>query len=86
MKAENLFIVGGLILLAGIWLAIQFARNDYNGSAITIAIVDAVIATLGIVKVAPEVSWTPSLRLLGAIAVAVAFVSAHIYLAVSDRH
>lgn len=81
-----LFIAGVLIMLAGAWFAYKLAKADYNKLSVAAAMVVAATLVLGIIYVAPEIGWESSLRLLGIIAVGLAVVSAHIYLAVSDRH
>jgi len=81
-----LFIAGAIVLLIGVLYAYRLANRNRNGAAVIVSFIDAVILTLGIVFVAPEIGWASSLRLLAGIVGVLIYIGIHIVLALAGRY
>lgn len=81
-----LFIAGAIVLLIGVLYARRLAKRNHNDAAVIVSFIDAIILTLGVLIVAPEIGWASSLRLLAGIAIPFIYIGIHIVLALAGRY
>ena len=79
------FVIGLIVLLAGIGFGYWLARQNHNEASAFVLVTCAVLITLGLTLLAPAIGWAASLRLSALVFGALIYFVVHFWIAWRSR-